>query len=616
MDAQEVKIIGCRKAWIAFVSALSCLIIYALACVLSPVSWSPDSSKIAILVTPHGEDPEKPNIFAIFTYDIATGDRVLLDEVKADGILSAPAWSPDGNWIAYYKVEPVSSPEVIPASEPNATASVGDGSGKINKDKTEQPKPPTTTRELFSEENKMLPSFLLELMKELVKEKEDADTFDVKLIMVTPDAKERKILQVMKWMGDISEDSVQALMMQMRPSWSADCERLFYVRLIEDLFYTGSIDIATGKTYAHLVGSIGNPVVSPDDKWVASYLEQDKMLVATRVDGNMCKYFRLDLEMSRAFMQDLMFWSSDSKKVFVVDEHSILYAFDITSGEIEQYSRTDADNINAYYTLSSTGEKLYYINGLKDDDEEDLSFNITEGIFSLRYINLQNKSTGTVFSFSGFPEHSQGGRFSIAPNGKIILLRAAIENEYGRKRAVLIFCDGKTQKVVGTDRWLLKPFYDDSNLIFEEKLIGNWREENTQISITEGALEKTYTLTWTEDDEEHHAAANLVQVKDMMFLEVFLDESILEKKDSSNSHLLPDMFMRIHQIEPKLLLQPMEYDEVAEMLKEDAEPLKRKDTETEDIVEFERTNSSPESSNIPDNRTYLNPSLLLLSLPN
>jgi len=387
----------------------------------------------------------------------------------------------------------------------------------------------------------------------------------------------------------------------MRPSWSADCKRLFYVRLIEDLFYTGSIDIATGKTYAHLVCSIGTPVVSPDGKWVASCLVDSDTLIAARIDGNMCKYFRLDLKMDNQFMQDVVFWSPDSKNIFVVAEHSILHAVDITSGQIEQYSRADANNINAYYTLSSTGGKLYYIAGF-NEDEEDLSLNITDRIFSLRYMNLQNKSTGTVFTFSGFPEHSDGGRFSIAPNGKIVLLRATIDSGYERARSVLIFCDGKTQKVVSTDRWLLKPFYDDSNLIFEEKLIGK-REENMQISITEGALEKTYTLTWADFDEEHHVAANLVQLNSMMFLGIFFDESILEKKDSSGSHLLPDMFMRIHQIEPKLLMQPMEYNEAAEMLKEDAEPLKREDTETEDIVEFERTNSSPENSNVPDNRT-------------
>ncbi|MFZ2146366.1 MAG: hypothetical protein WAV28_04025 [Sedimentisphaerales bacterium] len=614
MNTQEAKIVGCRKAWIAFVAALSCLIIYILACVLSPPAWSPDSSKIAILVTPPGE---KPDTFAIFAYDIQTGERTLLDEVKADGVLSAPAWSPDGKWIAYYKVEPEPSPEVIPASEPDATVSAGNGSGNTTKGKSEQPKPPTTTQELFSEENKMLPSLMLELMEELVEEQEDAKTFDVKLIMVTPDAKERKILQVMKWMGD--DDEVRVAMMHIRPSWSADCKRLFYVRVIEDLFYTGSIDIATGKTYAHLVGSIGTPVVSPDGKWVASCLKDSDTLIAVRIEGNISKYFRLDLKMDNNYllMQDGMFWSPDAKKIFVVAEDSTLHAVDITSGQIEQYSRADANNINAFYTLSSTGEKLYYITGL-DDEEEVL--NITDRIFSLRYMNLQNKSKGTLFSLSGFPEHSEGGRFSISPNGKIVLLRALIDNRpvwppdrSERARSVLIFCDGKTQKVLSTDRWLLKPFYSDSNLIFEEKLIGNWRGEDVRIFITKGAQEKTYRLTWAEDEEEHHAAANLVQLKSMMFLGIFLDESVLEEKDSYGSHLLPDRFIRIYQIEPKLLLQPMEYDEVAEMLKasrdepavrqEGAESLKREGIETEDILEFERTNSSPEISNVPDNRT-------------
>ena len=68
-----------------------------------------------------------------------------------------------------------------------------------------------------------------------------------------------------------------------------------------------------------------------------------------------------------------------------------------------------------------------------------------------------------------------------------------------------------------------------------------------------------------------------------------------------------DVRQFLDSVEPLLKVTPamqicvVEYDEVAEMLKEDAEPLKREDTETEDIVEFERTNSSPENSNVPDN---------------
>jgi len=103
-------------------------------------------------------------------------------------------------------------------------------------------------------------------------EQEDVETFDVKLIIVAPDAGERKTLQVMKWAGD---SDVREAMLYMRPTWSADCKRLFYVRVIDEVFFTSSMEIATGETYAHLVGSAATPVVSPDGQWVASLIEDD-----------------------------------------------------------------------------------------------------------------------------------------------------------------------------------------------------------------------------------------------------------------------------------------------------------------------------------------------------
>ena len=46
--------------------------------------------------------------------------------------------------------------------------------------------------------------------------------------------------------------------------------------------------------------------------------------------------------------------------------------------------------------------------------------------------------------------------FSIAPNGKVVMARVVIENELEGGGSVMIFWDGKTQKVVKTDPWLLE----------------------------------------------------------------------------------------------------------------------------------------------------------------
>ena len=292
---------------------------------------------------------------------------------------------------------------------------------------------------------------MFELAEEQVKDKNDDKTLDVKLVIATPDGKERETLQVMKWVGG---DDDRGSMVFMRPTWSPDCKRLFYVRAIEDESYTASIDIATGTTYAHLLGATSNPVVSPDGKWVASYLEDEDTLVASRIDGSVCKYFKLDLEIGddRPPMLDITFWSPDSRKILAVDKDSVLHSIDIASGQTEFYENPDANSI-AFPTISSTDKKLYYLGGFRTDEEGPPPQTI-----SLKRMDLQGKRTRTIFTFR-MPELSDkgGGVFSISPNGKIVLLRAIIKGESAEGKSALIFWDGKTQKIIQTDRWLLKP---------------------------------------------------------------------------------------------------------------------------------------------------------------
>ncbi|MHC4173048.1 MAG: TolB family protein [Planctomycetota bacterium] len=602
MDTQKAKKVGYSKASIALVAALSCLLIYILACVLSPPTWSPDSSKIAILVTPPGDDPD---MFAIFTYDIATGERILLDEVEKNGVLSAPAWSPDGKWIAYYKVEPSppEKPACPPEADPNATASTDKSMekacAKIEVEKAQKKgKEKVTAQEPFSEENKMLTPFLLDIVKEkLAEEEEDLETFDVKLIVVRPDGKERKFLRVMKWQGD--KDDRQWLV-YIRPEWSPDSGDIFYAHVLyeAEVFYISSLDLNTGKTQAHLFSSIGTPTVSPDGKWVASLLEVDSektLLTVSRIDGGAQKYFKLDPDFESGETALFpMIWLPDSKHILIPAKEEF-WLVDAETGDRQKLSDPTTDKIG-YPVISAVDNKLYYLAGYESDDP-----NASEQTITFKCMNLDDRKTRTVFQLSNFPETSDGGILSISPNGKMVLMRCVMEHESGKDKSALIFWDGTTRKIVETDRWLMKPLYSEEDLIFEKKLIGKWKDEDGETSVFEGTEEKTYKIIVIEKGgDKYHFAAHLIKLKGMMFMGIFLDESVLQKKDSYGSHLLPDGFMKVDQIEPKLLLREMvDYDELAEMLKKPPESLKQ---EAEVDYALEAIRVQPKDSNAPAER--------------
>jgi len=426
MGTQKTEKVGHSKALIASIAAVSCLVIYILACVVSPVTWSPDSSKIALLVTPPGDNPD---MFAIFTYDIATGEHLLLDKAKKDGALSVPAWSPDGKWVTYYRVDPTE------AQESKSTAQA---------DKK-------TADEFFSEEDKILSPFLWEIVKEKMSEEEDIETFDVKLMVVRPNGRDKKVLRVIKWAGD--EDSRVRIMLA-QPQWSPDSRNIFYARGLADgeLYYIASLNLSTDKTVAHLFSSVGTPAVSSDGKWIASLLSpngsDEALLTVAQVDGGAHKYYRLDLKVDKEQMLLVtLMWAPDSKRIlFALGKQ--LCVVNAMIGEVKKYRDPDTEHI-AYGIFSPQGDKLYYLAEYEKDDP-----NSDKEKVNLMSMNLKDSKTQVVFEVSRVPDLECPGRFSISPNGNMVLLRCIIKGKTGREKSALLFWDGKTRKIVKTDPWL------------------------------------------------------------------------------------------------------------------------------------------------------------------
>ncbi|MHC4336484.1 MAG: hypothetical protein ACYSTG_00840 [Planctomycetota bacterium] len=121
-----------------------------------------------------------------------------------------------------------------------------------------------------------------------------------------------------------------------------------------------------------------------------------------------------------------------------------------------------------------------------------------------------------------------------------------------------------------------RPLYAKKDLIFEEKLIGKWKGEGGEGLVSKGTEENTYKMILTDNHgEKVHLGANLVRLKDAIFLCIFSDESALQKKEFSDSHLVPDIFLMVEQIEPELQVRVINYHQLAEILKKAPRSLKK-----------------------------------------
>jgi len=124
----------------------------------------------------------------------------------------------------------------------------------------------------------------------------------------------------------------------------------------------------------------------------------------------------------------------------------------------------------------------------------------------------------------------------------------------------------------------LHPLYTEDDLIFEEKLLGNWRKygstETWQFERANG--DKHYKVIYTDDNGKKGSFdAGLGEINDVMYLNIFPQEPKLKENDYYKFHILrAHSFIRIERIEPNLVMRAMNPDTLKKMLENDPNLIK------------------------------------------
>ena len=123
----------------------------------------------------------------------------------------------------------------------------------------------------------------------------------------------------------------------------------------------------------------------------------------------------------------------------------------------------------------------------------------------------------------------------------------------------------------------LHPLYTDEDLVFEEKLIGKWlQDDGSTIWQFKPGSGKSYELR-VFDGKEGRFQAHLLTLEDFLFLDLFPAEPNLKENDFYKWHLLPvHTFMAVDQLDPNLHLRAMNPE--PQPLKDDPNLLKSEHT--------------------------------------
>ena len=145
-----------------------------------------------------------------------------------------------------------------------------------------------------------------------------------------------------------------------------------------------------------------------------------------------------------------------------------------------------------------------------------------------------------------------------------------------------------TEGVFGSETTFtrLEPLYTDEDLIFDEKLLGEWKGENGEIVDIIRMGEKAYDIILIDKgNTEYQLTAHLARLKHMMLMGVFYGHPELDPNDPYKFHLIPDFLVKIEHKDSTVRSETLEYNEVVEMLRNDPNLLTYEVTNPDGVLE-------------------------------
>ena len=141
----------------------------------------------------------------------------------------------------------------------------------------------------------------------------------------------------------------------------------------------------------------------------------------------------------------------------------------------------------------------------------------------------------------------------------------------------------------------IDPFFTESDIFFEEKLLGSWVDDSNDPDTTwifsrhEDEPNKAYQLTFIDKEGKKGSyIALLMKLDNTLFLDVYPDKMPWDTEDPNNVNFLyntlflvpVNTILKVDAIEPKLLLRLTQTDKFEELIKEHPDEIEYKKVES------------------------------------